>query len=1065
MKKLLQSICWLYLLCFVTSASAQVQYKIEYLTASQRYQITMKPLATYSGSQATTGSAQVTVVVPTGNFTPTALQSQYGAWLLDNAIARHPSENPNFDYITFYQPALISNTSYTSGVEVPLFSFAATGACTGSLNLINNATDPFMPSASTGTNSLNLNVGNQISILGFANNLLANAYQSNYGTAAQCPGSQTTCALQYQLVKTGNTYQVNMIPNITYTGTGNITSTQQITIKAPAGLVYTNLTSLTSGATYQQGSRINGPPQAVTNDYIIFNLANLGTSALNYTSGVSVPLFKFDVPGTCAGDLALMPNSDPFTTNTSYNAKQQATVLGYGQPDIPICFSGTGVVPCPSATTNTCQVEYELESLGSGKFQVSMIPRVSYTSPNNITSTQQVTLKVPTGFQYTGLTSFISGASYVQGSRINTPSQAPGFDYILFNLSNLGTSALSYSNNVKVPLFTFYKSGNCLGDSLRLMRNNDPFAANTSYNSKQQLTVLGYGQPDIPICFKGTGAVKCDESCLVEYEIESLGNGRFQFSMIPKVSYTSPNNITSTQQMTVKVPTGFQYTNLTNLVSGASYVQGSRVNDIGGFDYIMFNLSNLGTSALSYNNGVKVPLFTFDKSGVCTGETLSLMQSNDPFAANTTYNSKQQLTVLGYGQPDIPICMKGTGAANCPIPAQPTCLIKYQLENVNGCEYQVSMTPDTTWTTTGNITKSAKITLRVPHNCFTVADLTSLNFGANFSAGQVIQSPADNPGYDYICFNMTTVPTVAISYIKGQKVPLFTFKNGGNCCGNIELMPTTDPMTNGNSLNANIDQHWATSGTGATGVTPCIVGQPLPCISNNLTNILGADRTICAGQSTQLNVTGAYTSYNWSPAATLSSATVANPTATPLSTTTYAVTATTAGGCPIKDEIVVNVVATPTISTVTSANSTNCASANGSITINATGTGIIEYSINNGTNWFTNSTFNNLAAGSYNVSVRIQGTTCTKAYAQNPIVISAVGAPTVVNATYSNPTNCGKNDGQINITVSGAGGPFQYSINNGNNYQTSPMFGNLAAGTYLIKVADASGVCAVLIQA
>jgi large repetitive protein len=1070
MKKLLQSFCWWCLLLLLAKgANAQVQYKIEYLSATQRYQVSLKPLANYSNSAGNTGSAQVTVVVPTGGlFTPTALQSQLGSWNIDNAIVRGPSENPGADYVSFYMPSPISNVNYVSGVEMPMFSFAATGSCVGNISLINNATDPFFPSAVTGTNSLGINVGNQISIYGYQNNLLANAYQSNYGSPAACPNVANNCIIQYQIVRTGNTYQVNMIPNVTYSGNGNITSTQQVTLKVPTGLVYTNLTSLTANAPYIQGSRVNAPSQASGSDYIMFNLNNLGTSGLTYTAGQSVPLFKFDVPGTCVGNVALMPDSDPFTANTSYNSKQQITVFGYGQPDAPICFSGSGSVPCTNAPPTTCQVEYEIEQLANGKFQVSMIPKVTYTGTNNTTSTQQVTLKVPTGFQYTGLTSLISGAPYIQGSRVNAPSQAPTSDYILFNLNNLGTNALTYTNGVKVPLFTFDKVGNCQGATIALMPDSDPFTANTSYNSKQQLTVLGYGQPDIPICLKGTGSVVCQDAppttCQIEYEIEHLANGKFQVSMIPKVTYTGNNATTSTQQVTLKVPTGFQYTGLTSLISGAPYIQGSRVNapsQAPAFDYILFNLNNLGTNALTYTNGVKVPLFTFDKSGNCPTTPLALMPDNDPFTANPNYNSKQQLTVFGYGQPDIPICIKGTGTAICTDPVPTNCTISYKLENVNGCEYQVSMTPNVTWNTANSITKAAKITLRVPHNCFQVSNLTSLNFGANFVIANTALAPADNPAYDYICFSMTTVPTVAVPYVQGQAFPLFTFKNSGTCCGNIELMPNTDPFANGNSLGQNFDQHWQTSGTGAAGVTPCIEGNPIPCISSQNSNLVGPDKTICQNNNVQLNVTGAFVSYNWSPATGLSATNVANPTASPLVTTTYYVTATTAGNCAVKDTIVVNVGSGASITNVNTANPTNCSGTTGSITVNATlASGTIEYSINNGSTWQNSNVFANLAAGSYTIKVRKQGTSCETTFAQNPVVLTASGAPSIVNVASTNPT-CGSSNGQISINVAGTGGPFRYSVNNGTSFQTSSMFVGLAAGTYNIVVTDASGSCSV----
>lgn len=52
---------------------------------------------------------------------------------------------------------------------------------------------------------------------------------------------------------------------------------------------------------------------------------------------------------------------------------------------------------------------------------------------------------------------------------------------------------------------------------------------------------------------------------------------------------------------------------------------------------------------------------------------------------------------------------------------------------------------------------------------------------------------------------------------------------------------------------------------------------------------------------------------------------------------------------------------------------------------------------------------------------------------------------------------CGNTDGQIVVnSVSGGTGPFQYSINGG-AFQGSNTFGSLTAGTYIIRVDDASG--------
>lgn len=57
-----------------------------------------------------------------------------------------------------------------------------------------------------------------------------------------------------------------------------------------------------------------------------------------------------------------------------------------------------------------------------------------------------------------------------------------------------------------------------------------------------------------------------------------------------------------------------------------------------------------------------------------------------------------------------------------------------------------------------------------------------------------------------------------------------------------------------------------------------------------------ADFTVCPGVSSTLTTTGA-TNYTWTPATGLSSTTIANPIARPLSTTTYTVTGTGGVGC------------------------------------------------------------------------------------------------------------------------------------------------------------------------
>ena len=82
-----------------------------------------------------------------------------------------------------------------------------------------------------------------------------------------------------------------------------------------------------------------------------------------------------------------------------------------------------------------------------------------------------------------------------------------------------------------------------------------------------------------------------------------------------------------------------------------------------------------------------------------------------------------------------------------------------------------------------------------------------------------------------------------------------------------------------------------TSSTNAVAVLTNTSGASSGTIVNTVTDI-----TICPGVSTTLTTTGA-TSYTWSPATGLSSTTVANPIARPLSTTTYTVVGSGGVGC------------------------------------------------------------------------------------------------------------------------------------------------------------------------
>jgi Zn-dependent metalloprotease len=79
-----------------------------------------------------------------------------------------------------------------------------------------------------------------------------------------------------------------------------------------------------------------------------------------------------------------------------------------------------------------------------------------------------------------------------------------------------------------------------------------------------------------------------------------------------------------------------------------------------------------------------------------------------------------------------------------------------------------------------------------------------------------------------------------------------------------------------------------------------------------------------------------YTSYLWAPAATLSSATVASPVSTPISSTTYTLTATDGNGCTGSGTVKVYRYPNPTVNTVTATPSILCAGSTSQLNVSST---------------------------------------------------------------------------------------------------------------------------------
>lgn len=126
-----------------------------------------------------------------------------------------------------------------------------------------------------------------------------------------------------------------------------------------------------------------------------------------------------------------------------------------------------------------------------------------------------------------------------------------------------------------------------------------------------------------------------------------------------------------------------------------------------------------------------------------------------------------------------------------------------------------------------------------------------------------------------------------------------------------------------------------------------------------------ADTVICKGDSVQLLASGG-TNYYWQPVTGLSNPNIANPMASPDSTTLYVVRIENTPGCSRTEKMLVRVKEPPKINSIGIEESV-CGNDDGQIFVTATGINPLQYSIGNG--FQSSNTFTNLATGNYTITV------------------------------------------------------------------------------------------------
>ena len=134
----------------------------------------------------------------------------------------------------------------------------------------------------------------------------------------------------------------------------------------------------------------------------------------------------------------------------------------------------------PAAVAATQGIAYKLILTGN-TYELYMRPDMTPSAPN-LTLTAQVTIKVPHGtgldrFVIADLQSAVLGTIWAASSRVDAPTEAPGFDYLSFVVDFPGgdRSIFKWTANQEIKLFSFKNSGACLGALSLIDNDTDPF--------------------------------------------------------------------------------------------------------------------------------------------------------------------------------------------------------------------------------------------------------------------------------------------------------------------------------------------------------------------------------------------------------------------------------------------------------------------------------------------------------------------------------------------------------------------------------------------------------------
>jgi gliding motility-associated-like protein len=623
-------------------------------------------------------------------------------------------------------------------------------------------------------------------------------------------------------------------------------------------------------------SVIGGNTEVCQGNSVFLSVSGIGITSYQWrVNGVNIPgANSINYPATSSGvySVEVGNNNNCFKISSgvtvTINPNPTAVINYLNSPDpILLCPGGTiGLTAGPS----NMYYSWNSPNLGfeTNQFVLATTPgtyEVTVTDP--ATGCFDTSVPVNVTIQTLGTTS---------AAVIGMPSTLTLCPGSLFTLSGITSNASSFNwTLISAPagcnligastLNPTFTSGSVSGTAILRLNTSLNYACNTVDDS---LDITINISPSIPTLSNNINSGLVDQVLCSNIPIDPiifnvldiLGSG----TTIPSVTINGTNVLASTPYY------GISW----NFIGGQVIISGTP--NLGEYIYTVNGIPTGSPSCLLTS-----------LSGTITSQAASLSIFSGQFSNN-------QIICIGTSIAPIIYDYTGTTIASFDLPdgviAQ---------SNTSGNQYTISGTPlavgyynyaITTETVCGFETLLGEITVIPPITGNTSGTATTTNCdGSEFTLiGGILNSSA-NTNYTYLWVYSTS--------ITGPYDPAPGINTNANYEGTIYL--ANDTLYFRRFVYAGVCYDFA---------APVMV-QVIPLGTNpNMIAFAGADQTISLGQSVELVTTGVNISeYNWSPTNGLSSSTISNPFASPVSTTIYTLTVQDIYGCSYSDDLTVTV--------------------------------------------------------------------------------------------------------------------------------------------------------------